>query len=197
MRFNMIITYSVACALGFTLAGCSSLPFSKKEEVKPAFNNVQNTPEWFFEPESETSKFIVVTATDVSKDMQFAIDKATINAKIEIASRLKTDVDSMVRESSLENGYGVKDVEREIDRVSKLRVSQSIGFFKREKVAVIKEDDHYRAFVMFKISVDDARRLTFKPNTQTREDRMKELDAPTSQVQQPTDIKVSPLPPNN
>ena len=50
---------------------------------------------------------------------------------------------------------------------------------------------------MFKISVEDARRLTHKPNHQSREDRMKELDDPIIQPQQPTEIKVSPLPPNN
>ena len=211
MRFNMIITYTALCAAGLITAGCSSLPFSKKEEPKatpvvevnpnktievPASKG-NDIPQWFLEREQGDARFITVTATDISKDMQFAIDKATFSAKLQLAERLKTDVSSVTRETSLESGVGIKDVEREIDRVSKTRIKQSIGFFKRENISVVREGDHYRAYVMFKISVEDARRLTHKPNHQSREDRMKELDEPTIQPQQPTGIKVSPLLPNN
>lgn len=195
MRFNMIMTYSALCAVGLMAAGCSSLPWSKKEEPKPVVvNNVPNTPEWFYATEASGDKDITVTATDVSKDMQFAIDKATLNAKIQLAERLKSDVDSLMRESSTESGYGVKDVEKEIDRVSKVRISQAIGFFKRDKLAVIKEGDHYRAFVMFKLSLEDARRLTHKSDSKNREDKFKELDAPVSMpTTTPSPVDVKPL----
>lgn len=192
MRSNMVITFAVVCSIGLITTGCSSLPFAKKEEPKsnpvvevnpnqtvnvPLVNGT-DIPKWFVQQEEADSRFITVTATDVSKDMQFAIDKATLNAKLQIAARLKSDIEAVIRESSLENGYGVKDVEREIDRISQTRIKQSIGFFKRENLAVFREGDHFRAYVMFKISVEDARRLTHKPNTQTREDRFKEMNTP-------------------
>lgn len=179
MRLKMIMTYVLLCGAGIVTAGCSSLPFVKQDpnktvEVPSVPGN--NIPQWFLEKELADSKFITVTATDISKDMQFAIDKATHNAKLQIASRLKSDIEAVVRESTLESGSGVKDAEREIDRVSKIRTKQAIGLFKRENLAVFREGDHYRAYVMFKISVDDAKRLTAKPDNKNREDRFKELE---------------------
>lgn len=179
MRLKMIMTYVLLCGAGIVTAGCSSLPFVKQDPNKtvevPAVPG-DNIPQWFLEKELADSKFITVTATDISKDMQFAIDKATHNAKLQIASRLKSDIDAVVRESTLESGSGVKDAEREIDRVSKIRTKQAIGLFKRENLAVFREGDHYRAYVMFKIGVDDAKRLTAKPDNKNREDRFKELE---------------------
>lgn len=179
MRLKMIMTYVLLCGAGIVTAGCSSLPFVKQDPNKtvevPAVPG-NNIPQWFLEKELADSKFITVTATDISKDMQFAIDKATHNAKLQIASRLKSDIEAVVRESTLESGSGVKDAEREIDRVSKIRTKQAIGLFKRENLAVFREGDHYRAYVMFKIGVDDAKRLTAKPDNKNREDRFKELE---------------------
>lgn len=179
MRLKMIMTYVLLCGAGIVTAGCSSLPFANKDPNKtvevPTVPG-DNIPQWFLEKELADSKFIIVTATDISKDMQFAIDKATHNAKLQIASRLKSDIDAVVRESTLESGSGVKDAEREIDRVSKIRTKQAIGLFKRENLAVFREGDHYRAYVMFKIGVEDAKRLTAKPDNKNREDRFKELE---------------------
>lgn len=195
MRFNMIITYSALCAVGILTSGCSSLPFSKKEEPPsvPQVVNAPNIPTWFFDKETDDVNSITVTATGVSKDMQFAIDKATLDAKIQIAAKLKSDINSLQRESVNESGYGVKDVEREVDRVSKVRVNQSIGFFKRENIAVVKDGDNYRAFVKFKISIEDARRLTQPKNSTSREEKFKELEPQSEAKQQ--DIVVEVLPP--
>jgi len=179
---RMIISYVAACALGIILTGCSTIglgPNSKDNKmVEVPKNKVDNIPEWFLTQEVDNEKDITVTATDVSKDMQFAIDKATLNAQIQIAERLGLNVDSLKKESALESGVGVKDVEREIDRVSKVRVKQDLSFFRRERVAVVKEKDFYRAFVMFKISRDEGRRLVSvkSNNKQTREDKFKALD---------------------
>ena len=135
-------------------------------------------PAWFLEKETDNSTELTVTATDVSKDMQFAIDKATLNAKVQLANKLGVKVDSMTRESALESGYGVKDVEREIDRVSKLRTDQKIGFFRRENLKVVREGNHYRAYVMLKLSLEEGRRLTYNNNSNraSREERLKELE---------------------
>ena len=168
--------YIMTCALAslIVLSGCSTFKADPNKTVEVPANKLDNIPQWYLAKDPDDNKFIVVTATDTSKDMQFAIDKATINAKIQIAERLKTDVNSVTRESTLENG---QTVEREIDRVSKVQVKQAIGFFKRENVAVFKEGDVYRAYVQFKIATEDAKRLTQPAGTkQSREDKLKELD---------------------
>lgn len=180
MRLNMIMTYILACSMGVITFGCSTVGLGSKDENKlveiPKTKTPSDIPEWFLQKEEDNSRDLTATATGVSKDMQFSIDKATLDAKVQLAEKLGTKVDSLTRETSLESGYGVKDVNREIDRVSKVRVNQQLNFFRREHVAVVREGDSYRAFVMLKISKEDGRRLTQKDNSTSREERLKELD---------------------
>lgn len=177
MRVKMIMTYILACSLGLITVGCSTFSKDPNKTVEIPANKLDNIPQWYLVKDPDDTKFIVVTATDISKDMQFAIDKATLNAKIQLAARLKSDIDSVTRETTTENGSGGASVEREIDRVSKVRVKQALGFFKRENIAVFKEGDSYRAYVQFKISTEDARRMT-QPvgNAKSRDDKFKELE---------------------
>jgi len=187
--------YIMTCTLAslMVLSGCSTFKADPNKTVEVPANKIDNIPQWYLAKDPDDNKFIVVTATDTSKDMQFAIDKATINAKIQIAERLKTDVNSVTRESTLENG---QTVEREIDRVSKVQVKQAIGFFKRENVAVFKEGDVYRAYVQFKIATEDAQRLTRPANTgKTRDDKFKNMDEEPAVVSavQPRGIELLPV----
>ena len=112
------------------LSGCSTFKADPNKTVEIPANKLDNIPQWYLAKDPDDTKFIVVTATDVSKDMQFAIDKATLSAKTQLAARLKTDIDSVTRESTLETAGSGSAVEREIDRVSKVRVKQAIGMFK-------------------------------------------------------------------
>ena len=174
--------YIMTCVVAsmVALSGCSTFKADPNKTVEIPANKLDNIPQWYLAKDPDDTKFIVVTATDVSKDMQFAIDKATLNAKIQLAARLKTDVDSVTRESTLESGGSGAAVDREIDRVSKVRVKQAIGMFKRENIAVFKEGDVYRAYVQFKIATEDARRLT-KPtdSNKTRDEKFQELEVST------------------
>ncbi len=176
-----MFTYIIACSIGVITWGCSSIPgLGNKDDkmVEITASKSNEVPVWFLEKEIDNNTELTVTATDVSKDMQFAIDKATLNAKIQLANKLGVKVDSITRESALESGYGVKDVEREIDRVSKTRTEQKLGFYRRENLKVMREGSHYRAYVMLKLSLEEGRRLTYNADSKrkTRDDRLKELE---------------------
>ena len=171
--------------MALVMTGCSTV-----KKVNPFDNGMTKVekskgeiPEWFLEPENGDKKFITAVATETSKDMQFAIDKAMMVAKVQLASKLRTDVESLTRSSSIESGFGIKDVEEETDRVQQTRVRQAIGFFKRERLEVFKEKGGYRAYVMLKIKVDEARRLTDnKKDNGSREEKFKSLNQPTVEV---------------
>jgi hypothetical protein len=188
--------YIMTCVVAsmVLLSGCSTFKADPNKTVEIPANKLDNIPQWYLAKDPEDTKFIVVSATDVSKDMQFAIDKATLNAKIQLAARLKTDVDSVTRESTLETAGSGSAVEREIDRVSKVRVKQAIGMFKRENIAVFKEGDVYRAYVQFKIATEDAKRLTQPVGNKNREDKFKELDdEPKVSAVQPNTFQLLPV----
>jgi len=188
LEMKYIMTCVVASMV--LLSGCSTLKPDPNKTVEVPANKLDNIPQWYLAKDPEDTKFIVVTATDVSKDMQFAIDKATIGAKTQLAARLRTDIDSVTRESTTENGTGGAAVEREIDRVTKVRVKQAMGFFKRENIAVFKEGDVYRAYVQFKIATEDARRMTQPVNAKSRDEKFKELEEEVPAVKS---ISAAPL----
>ena len=165
----------VMSAIALALTGCATSNKVADNMVQIPQAKENSIPEWFLEKQTD-NKSIFVTATDTSRDMQFAIDKAMLNAKIQLAERLGTRVESLVRESALETGFGIKDVEREIDRVSKVRVSQDLSFYTREHLTVVREDGFFRAFVMLKLTGEEGRRLTMKDKSATREEKFKELD---------------------
>ena len=180
--------YLIAIVIFVTLllTGCGTV--SKVNPFDNGMTKIDKSkgeiPEWFLEPENGDQKFITAVATETSKDMQFAIDKAMMVAKVHLASKLRTDVDSLTRSSSIESGVGVKNVEEETDRVQQTRVRQAIGFFKREHLQVFKEKGGYRAYVMLKIQVDEARRLTDnKKDNSSREEKFDNLKQPTVEVQ--------------
>lgn len=136
-------------------------------------------PDWFASEPQKDNTDIVVTATDISKDMQFAIDKAMMNARVELANRISTRVESIVRETVVEDsGSKVKDVEREVDRVSKQVTNQVLSMYTREKLVVVKEGGGFRAFVMLKLSEDQGRKLfsNARKIAKDRETAFRELD---------------------
>ena len=146
--------------------GMITIPVTKTTQV----------PEWFVIGESADSEDMTVVATDVSKDMQFAIDKAMLNAKVKLAEKIGTKIDSLVRESSIETGAGTKDVEKEVDRVTKSRTSQEVSFYTREQLTIVREGSYYRAYILLRLKGDEARKLSDDSDDETREDKFRELD---------------------
>lgn len=194
---KMILTFLAACSLGLLTTGCSTVdkitgnnPEDQVTisgdkmvdiEVRPEMVDQLQIPAWFIAKEETDANTITVTATDISKDMQFAIDKATLSATVQLAQKLKLNVSSLVRESTLETGYGTKDVEKEMDRVSKSTTNQTVAYYRRENMKIVRDGDYYRAYVMLKLDVDEARRLTENPQeSNSREQRLRELDTLTN-----------------
>jgi PBP1b-binding outer membrane lipoprotein LpoB len=179
MKKNSLVLTLIAAAIIST--GCSSVKLDKappsvaqdrtQMQTIPEFKN--EIPEWFKTENTAIDKEIVVTATDKSKELQFAIDKAMINARVELASRLNVEIQSLVRESTNENGGAV---EREIDRVSKLVTKQTISMYHRDKMHVSKEGEEYRAFVLLKMRTEEARRVINAHLKVKRDEKFNQLD---------------------
>ena len=182
---KMVISFLVACSLGIVTTGCctvNKMVHGEEAMIEVPASSIEEleVPAWFLTKEEGKSKVLTVTATETSKDLQFAIDKAELNARVKLAQKLGTTVKSLVRESALETGVGVKDVETEVDRVSQSSTDQLIGFYRRENLKVVREGEYYRAYVMLRLDTEEGRRLTLKPKTQNREDRFKQLEPQAS-----------------
>lgn len=200
----IFLTFLTACSLGLITTGCSTVKnltgdsANKMVEIDATsadFKDMQ-VPEWFVAQDRSEGKSLRATATDVSKDMQFAIDKATLNAKVQLAQQLNTNVSSLIRESTLESGFGTKDVDKQMDRVSKAKTVQDVAYFRRDKMKVVREGTHFRAYVLLTLDIEEARRLTSPTNNgSSREQMLNELNGkPVSQIPK-AEAQVSAVPP--
>lgn len=209
MRNNkmILLTFLAACSLGLITTGCSTVKnltgdsankMVQIDATSADFKDMQ-VPEWFIAQDKSEGKSLRATATDVSKDMQFAIDKATLNAKVQLAQQLNTNVSSLIRESTLESGFGTKDVDKQMDRVSKAKTVQDVAYFRRDKMKVVREGTHFRAYVLLTLDIEEARRLTSPTNNgSSREQMLNELNGkPVSTVTPKVDVQVSAVPPNS
>ncbi|NDC22698.1 MAG: hypothetical protein EBZ49_00995 [Proteobacteria bacterium] len=168
--------YFAMTAIAVAISGCSFNDKFVKVQEAPI---QQKVPEWFATEPPKDIKDIIVTATDSSRDMQFAIDKAMMNARVELANRINIKVNSMVTESVSEDGSSkMKDAEREVERISKTVTNQSLSMYTREKLLIVKEEDGYRAYVMLKLNVDQSRKLldNERKGYKDRDEKLEELD---------------------
>ena len=164
--------------LALVLSACASQepkPFAETPEViyKTAKVNaaVSVIPSWYNEmPEKKGSIFTVGSAT--APDLQFAVDVATINAKVVLADRINGKLKSMTKSWMAKLGQTDIDatVMMEIEKVSKNIIANvDVAGYSPVKVDVFPAGTQYRAFVLLEYSDKQAAKVIFN---RLRKDRM-------------------------
>ena len=164
--------------LALVLSACASQepkPFAETPEViyKTAKVNaaVSVIPSWYGEmPEKKGSIFTVGSAT--APDLQFAVDVATINAKVVLADRINGKLKSMTKSWMAKLGQTDIDatVMMEIEKVSKNIIANvDVAGYSPVKVDVFPAGTQYRAFVLLEYSDKEAAKIIYN---RMRKDRM-------------------------
>ena len=164
--------------LALVLNACASQepkPMAETPEViyKTAKVNaaVSIIPSWYNEmPEKKGSIFTVGSAT--APDLQFAVDVATINAKVVLADRINGKLKSMTKSWMAKLGQTDVDatVMMEIEKVSKNVIANvDVAGYNPVKVDVFPAGTQYRAFVLLEYSDKEAAKIIFN---RLRKDRM-------------------------
>ena len=125
---------------------------AKEERISNIDQTIDNAPSWYKETVSVPGYF-VATGTDVSSDMQFAMDKALMGAKIAIASQISSHITSSLKLYISETG-AASDVaaNTEVERVAKEMVAEvKIHGFEIDKHQIMRDGTHYRAYVLVKM----------------------------------------------
>ena len=125
---------------------------AKEERISTIEQTIDNAPSWYKETVSVPGYF-VATGTDISSDMQFAIDKALMSAKIAIASQISSHITSSLKLYISETG-AANDVaaNTEVERVAKEMVAEvKIHGFEIDKHQIMRDGTHYRAYVLVKM----------------------------------------------
>ena len=164
--------------LALVLSACASQepkPFAETPEViyKTAKVNaaISVIPSWYNEmPEKKGSIFTVGSAT--APDLQFAVDVATINAKVVLADRINGKLKSMTKSWMAKLGQTDIDatVMMEIEKVSKNIIANvDVAGYSPVKVDVFPAGTQYRAFVLLEYSDKEAAKIIYN---RMRKDRM-------------------------
>lgn len=147
------------------LTGCSSVSLvDKKADWVQGSDKVDTAlaPEWFTMHLANDNSHIFATATEYSADYQFAIDKAMLAAKAQLAAqvndRIKMDTETKIAEEG--NGTDIDDVERSTSRVTRSTVDSTlIVGYKRDKIEVRREGRGYRVYVRLVYDYTDNNKL--------------------------------------
>ena len=165
-------------ALALVLSACASQepkPMAETPEViyktakvKAAVSIV---PDWYNEmPEKKGSIFTVGSA--VAPDLQFAVDIATMNAKVVLADRINGKLKSLTKSWMAKIGQTDVDasVMTEIEKVSKNVIANvDVSGYNPTKVDVFPSGTQYRAFVLLEYSDKEAAKIIFN---RMRKDRL-------------------------
>ena len=175
MNTKLMASVSIL-ALG--LSACASnepKPLVETPEVKYKTAKVEAAvsvvPDWYKEmPEKKGSIFTVGTAT--APDLQFAVDIATLNAKVVLAARINGKLKAMTKSWMAKLGQTDVDasVMTEIEKVSKNVIANvDVAGYSPLKVDVFPAGTQYRAFVLLEYSDKEAAKVLFN---RMRKDRM-------------------------
>lgn len=157
---------SILCLCVLGMVGCSStkvsevkIPEGSRSVAQYPVNKIE-LPEWYVNVPREDNA-IYATATEVSSDLQYAIDKAAMSAKREIAFKLSNDFSQKYKEHTSETNYSTQ--ERMAKETERLVIANSVSVnlvgVQRVKSEVIREGNQYRAYMLVRYGLDESNRI--------------------------------------
>ena len=144
-----------------SLSACSSMKYTTGVEFNaPKFGaDTVSAPDWYT-TKGEDGNAIYGVASELSTDMQFAVDKAMMSAKRELASNFSSHIDSLMKDYSAQAGGNDSIVLQEINRTTKLTISRvNLIGVQRTNFRVDREGNGYRAYVKVRYSADDSNKI--------------------------------------
>ena len=173
MNTKLLASVSMLALLGACASEPKSLVDTPEIRYKTAKVDaaVSVIPDWYKKmPEKKGSIFTVGAAT--APDLQFAVDIATLNAKVVLADRINGKLKAMTK--SWMAKFGNSDVDAsvmtEIEKVAKNVIANvDVAGYNPTKVDVFPAGTQYRAFVLLEYSDKEASKVILN---RMRKDRM-------------------------
>ena len=175
MNTKLMASVSV---LALVLAGCASnepKPLTETPEVKYKTAKVEAAtsiiPDWYKKMPTKKGSIFTVGAA-VAPDLQFAVDIATMNAKVVLADRIDGKLKAMTKSWMAKLGQTDVDasVMTEIEKVAKNVIANvDVAGYNPTKINVFPTGSQYRAFVLLEYSDKEAYTIIMN---RMRKDRM-------------------------
>lgn len=145
------------------LVGCSSSGVkiaSGTRDIETFKENKIEFPKWYTEVPKEDNA-IYATATEISSDLQYALDKSLFSAKREIAFKLQNSINQQVKEYVTETNYSKNEVTSKETQRLVVADSKNVNMVGAQtiKSEVIREGNKYRAFVLVRYGLDESNKV--------------------------------------
>jgi uncharacterized protein YcfL len=88
------------------------------------------------------------TGTDISKDLQIAIDKAKLIARTEIANEIAIEIKNYEKRAISDAEAGTEELLKTYRQATELIAIQTLRGCTVKDVSYVKEDGNYRAFIL-------------------------------------------------
>lgn len=133
---------------------------AKDERVAAVKDAADDLPSWYLSPPMDANS-LYSPGTAVSGDLQMAIDKATLNAKHELASRLNSTVSSKFKQFVGETGAAEDPVVMtETERVTQSTIAEvNVAGYNLKERKVQPQGTQYRAYVLVQYPLGAANRI--------------------------------------
>jgi hypothetical protein len=151
---NLFISLFIISIL-IIINGCGS------SKVDLSKTDQGDTPEWFSNPPSDSTIGILYSAkTASSRDLQMAIDKAAMDARIEISRQVEAQVQGLQKKFIEETGLGQdSQLLSQMTGASKTVTNQSLSGSTITKNVHLKDGDTFRAYVLVEYRLAAAKKL--------------------------------------
>ena len=152
------------------LGGCSSMSFNDKdpEIMERPLEVIDKPPEavtigkaevpsWFLDMPEDTESRIYSVGTGISDDLQFSIDKAVHDAKINLADKMASKSSAEIKAFISDNGKGGQgQTTRKIQKVSKSGFKNiDVSRYTIEERSVVQDRRYFRTYVQLSIDPSD------------------------------------------
>lgn len=159
-KFQFLLSIAIVAFFYFT--GCSSS------------TNLQNTgegdmPEWFLNKPQDPN-YIYQSATDVSQDMQTAVDKAMASCRSQLSLEITARMDALVKKFAEEIGQGENSTFlSQFTTTTKQVASNTIAGAKEKQKSVLKDGNKFRAYVLLEYPIGAANKALMDALAQNKE----------------------------
>lgn len=150
------ITVFSALLLVFIAIGCGGQKALQKADLGDIPDWYSNPPR---DPNPDNPKMIYGVATEVSQDMQFAINKAETGARANIARQVESTIQGLMAKFREETGSGQDPQLLQMStEVEKNVVNAKLVGARIAKQQIVRDGNLYRAYVLVEYSTEAAKK---------------------------------------
>ena len=160
---NLVVVGCLGC-LVVGVVGCVSAPQmgTQSSPLPVSKTDLGEQPDWFLES-PQAPDYLYAATTQTSKDMQMAIDKATMSGREEISRQMEAKLETLRKRFEEDTGLGSESsLLQNFDQAGRVVSSETLSGSYAKSKKTVREDQVWRAYVLVEYPIGEANRSLMK-----------------------------------